>query len=188
MGLSALGTGGEPGDRFAAVLVIPLTVALVALVGVFFVFYTAVRVDGDSMAPTLLDQERVLVTKNYGAPARGDLVFARIETQLDSVPVIKRVGAVAGDTIEFREGLAYINGEPEEYPFEVTLTPLGPEYSLRPLTVPPGSVMLLSDNRPGSIDSRDFGPVPADAVVGRVVAVFSPANRMRLILHPTKDG
>lgn len=177
----------RPGDRLAAILVIPLVVLLAVVLAVFFVLYTPVAVDGDSMWPGFEHGDRILVTRGYGAPERGDVVHASIAV-VGEVPVIKRVAAIPGDVVELRQGTLYVNGNAESYGSAVVITPADPSETLGPRTVPPGEVLLMSDNRPGSVDGRYFGLTPRVDVIGRVVAVYSPLNRARLVERPGDSG
>jgi signal peptidase I len=78
--------------------------------------------------------------------------------------LIKRVIAVGGDTIEAKEGNVYVNGDQidEDY-----LEPGTPTDNLPLTTIPEGQVFVMGDNRTNSEDSRIFGPIDEDAIVGR---------------------
>lgn len=171
----------KTGNRLAAVLIIPLTLVLAVLVGVFFVAYRTTIVEGDSMVPTLQPQDRLLVTKTYGAARRGDIVQLTTGGPEGEHDVLKRVVGLPGDRIEMRGSTAYVNGQPETYPFTLQVEPSRPDYVFGPVTVPQGTVFVLGDNRPISLDSRYTGPVPREQVLGRVVAVFAPVPRIQRI-------
>ncbi len=123
-----------------------------------------VRVGSDSMAPTLRRGEHVLLDK-LGAVRRGDLVAFR--SPQDGELTLKRAVAVAGQTVEIRDALLYVDGrlvhEPGIDADRIDGTYFGP------VTVGPGQVFVLGDNRARSVDSRVYGGVPLDAVVGRAV-------------------
>lgn len=172
-------------DRLAAALVIPLTLVLVVLIGLLYVVFRPVRVDGPSMEPVLLSGDRVLVQPGYGFPRRGDVVVVTDEPR-PGEDLIKRVVGVAGDTVEVRDDVAIVNGENEAYGFPVTLAAGTRPYRLPAVTVPMGTVYLMGDNRPVSFDSRDFGPVPVDSVMGRVVAVILPPPRAHALDYGTR--
>jgi signal peptidase I len=166
------------GERIAIKLFVPLAVLLAAIVIVFWVAFDTAVVVGDSMVPTLVNGEYLLVTKGYRVPVRGDIVnFHEPGPSGGTIDVIKRVTAVAGDSVGFSNGHATINGSPEPpHPgiYDGTTT-------YRTIAVPPGTVFVLGDNRPVSLDSRIRGPIPLSLVQGRAVAVFLPIWRIRLL-------
>lgn len=163
------------GERIARLLFWPLQLILVAVVLVAYVLYTPLRVDGDSMQPNLHDADRLLYTKSYEEPTRGDVVIVE-DGQGD---LLKRVVAIGGDTVEIRDDIAFVNGVPEQNARIVLAR--GSGVTLHPITVPQGHVFVLGDNRPISYDSRIMGTVPLERIKGKAVFVFAPINRVRLI-------
>ena len=156
-----------------------------------------------SMEPTLRVGDRVLVEKvsyRFGRPDRGDVVV--FEKQFGGVPpqeddnflrdivdsfrglfgfptggeqdFIKRVIAVGGDRVEGRDGRVYVNGEEIEEPY----LPEGTQTSnFGPTDVPQGMIFVMGDNRGNSDDSRSFGPIEAEKVVGQAfVLIWPPAH------------
>jgi signal peptidase I len=146
----------------AAVLVLVLVRAFVA---------EPVRVAGDSMAPTLRSGDVVLVDR-AGRPRVGQLL---LRDPTDGRPVVKRLVAVGGQTVEIRDAYLFVDGLRVDEPY-VDHSRIDGVY-FGPSTVPAGSVFVLGDSRDGSIDSRVFGPVPADAVTGRIVLRLWPPVR-----------
>ncbi len=174
----------EPSARSASLatkLLVPLAVVLVLVVGVFYVAFDFGSVDGPSMLPNLLEVDGLLITKRYTEPRRGDLVVLRIVGQ-NGLPeaIVKRVVAVPGDTLEVRDDVAYVNGVPESG-YDVLRGPAGSGDTLAPVTVRPGFVYVMGDNRPVSYDSRYIGPQPLSSVDGRVAAIYMPITRWRLV-------
>jgi signal peptidase I len=170
----------ERGDRVARRIVWPLLGLFLGVIALFYVAFGVIVVNGESMEPTLNHADRVLITKSYDTARRGDVVVfdAGGEKGLDE-DLIKRVVAVEGDSVSVEAGVATVNGVIEE---TASLT-LGPDdRAAVPLTVvEPGTVFVLGDNRPISLDSRDLGSVPASAISGRAVFVVAPVYRMRVL-------
>ena len=137
-----------------------------------------------SMAPTLEPGDRVLVNKlAYKAHEvnHGDLVVFERPPQASNgeddeiKDLIKRVVAVGGDTIEARDGQVYVNGERIEEPYLVEGTPT----DNLPLTeIPEGTVFVMGDNRTNSEDSRVFGPIDEDTIVGRAFVTVLPISQL----------
>jgi signal peptidase I len=129
-------------------------------------------VDGPSMQPNLYYGQRVMIEKVtyrfFHGPRRGDVVVVDVPGSPE--PLIKRVVALAGETVEIHGGQVYTDGEPIEEPWvEYTATQDFP-----PTTVPPLHVFIIGDNRPNSRDSRAFGPVPVDQIEGRALFIYWP--------------
>ena len=120
-------------------------------------------VSGVSMRPTLTDGEPVLYTRIYGELNRGDIVSVRIPS---GEYYVKRVVALGGDTVDLRDGILYVNGEPESgYSFAGQTLAEDGAFTY-PYVIEEGSIFVLGDNREESIDSRSFGAVKADQVKG----------------------
>lgn len=131
-----------------------------------------------SMEPELKDGNRLVVDKlayRFGEVGRGDVVvFDTSRVSDETVPLgetlVKRVVGLPGETVQAVDGVVLVDGVPLPEPSPGT--PKTPSFG--PVQVPDGSVFVLGDNRVVSIDSRTFGPVPADAIIGRVDAVLWP--------------
>jgi signal peptidase I len=124
-----------------------------------------------SMAPTIARGDRVVVDKvlwRLRDLGRGDLVT--FSSPVDGERLVKRVVGVAGDTVALEDAVLVVNGRPVREPY-VDHSRIDGTY-FGPVTVPPDHLFVLGDNRFGSIDSRVYGPVPLDAVTGRVLAVL----------------
>ncbi|MDY0087875.1 MAG: signal peptidase I [Coriobacteriia bacterium] len=170
---------GPPGrgDRIARTILLPLAVLLVVVYLVFWVIFSPVRVQGDSMLPGLEDGDRVLATRTYSGPRRGDVI--EVDTDLfaqgNGGRVLKRVIAVGGDTVRIDSGRATVNGRPEP---SAGLLYGEQDVSVTEITIPQDSVYVLGDNRPISLDSRFYGAVPLDAVKGRLLFRYTPITRL----------
>lgn len=131
----------------------------------------ATQVLGQSMEPTLHSSQRVVIEKityRFHGPRRGDIVV--IDSSEQSEMLIKRVVGLPGETVEVRKGRVYVNGEllEEDWP----VRPGGGNYG--PRAVPPLHVFVLGDNRAASNDSRNFGPVPIEDIVGHAWISYWP--------------
>ena len=155
---------------------------LVAFVVKAFLFQ-AFFIPSPSMVPTLQIHDRVLVNKlsyRLHDVNRGDVVvFERLPDEAGTIrDLIKRVVAVEGDTIESRGDVIYVNDQPVDEPFRATSS-LGGPVALR--TIPEGQVFVMGDNRTNSSDSRVFGPVDQDRIVGRAFVKIWPLGSIRLL-------
>ncbi|HEY9171643.1 MAG TPA: signal peptidase I [Verrucomicrobiae bacterium] len=151
-------------------------VAIVCLLVASYWFFShfviqSVRVSGISMAPTLGDEDFYLVNRAaclFRAPQRGEIVVLRDPT--DQTYAVKRVIGAAGDTVDLRDGKIFLNGEQLDETYLPKGTQTFPFTTLR-LTVQcgPDQYFVLGDNRFFSSDSRSYGPVRRDAILGFVV-------------------
>lgn len=165
-------------DRRFLVLAAALAIILGVLVSTFYVVFTTTRVSGPSMEPALYHGDRLLLTRSYDDPRRGDIVSATVPDEAGRpTGVIKRVVALPGDTVELVGDSAYVNGALSAG------SPAGAGEGVRtpPLVVPEGSVYLLGDNRPVSYDSRILGPVSLRSVEGVAVAIIAPIHRFSIM-------
>ncbi|MCP3988793.1 MAG: signal peptidase I [Actinomycetia bacterium] len=161
--------------EWAVVLVGAVLVALLLRASLFQAFY----IPSESMETTLVIDDRVLVNKiSYRLHDinRGDIVvFARPDDQAGDIrDLIKRVIALPGETVEGRDNEIFINGQrlSEPYLDEGVRTT---DFPLE--VVPEGMIFVMGDNRGESFDSRLFGPISEDRVVGRAFVLFWPLGR-----------
>lgn len=129
-----------------------------------------------SNSPTLRVDDRVVVDCQPDGFHRGELVVFLSPTAAQSnVTLVKRVVALADDTVAIKHGKLYLNGKilPESYLAE----PMTGDYEEHKVAA--DSVFCLGDNRNNSFDSRQFGDVPTENVLGRVVSIFWPLDRVR---------
>ncbi len=165
--------------EWLAILVGALVVALLVtrfLVQAFFI-------PSLSMFPTLDKDDRVLVNKlsyDLHEVNRGDvIVFERLADQgSDIKDLIKRVIAVGGDEIEARDGTVFLNGTALDEPY---VAPGAETTNLDRQTVPAGHVFVLGDNRGDSRDSRFFGPLPEELIIGRAFVKVWPLTDLGLL-------
>lgn len=171
---------GPPGrgDRIARRILVPLLIAFILVTAVFNIWFDQIMVDGDSMEPTLRHGDRVLVTKGYDTPRRGDVVVVRARPRGGGPEreFVKRVVAIEGDTVSVVRGRAVVNGRAEPRDYETRLSES--DITTSEIEVPTGTVFTLGDNRPVSYDSRFYGPASIEAVHGRVAAIWAPIGRI----------
>ena len=153
--------------------------SVLVVVAVFTFGIRMLGVDGHSMLNTLQHDDRLLVVNPifYHDYQYGDIVILRKTGVFDNDPIVKRVIAVGGQTvdIDFDAGVVYVDGEAleEDYIREPTYTAEGTEF---PLPVPEGSIFVMGDNRNGSSDSRDYrlGTVDTRYVIGKAAFLIFP--------------
>lgn len=183
---------------------IEIAETLILTLVIFWVIQTFVaqpfQVQQDSMSGTLEEGQYVLVDKltpHFDSYSRGDIVVfnpvtheeactdpsSDIPTEGDT-PFIKRVIGEPGDSVSIREGSVFVNGVliPEPYVHGAQTTQLSDEDTW---TVPADRLFVMGDNRPGSRDSRSFGPICAREVVGRAWLRYWPLNTLGILQTPT---
>lgn len=169
--------------------------AFVISASIFVVVYLFLmqphQVKGSSMFPTFKDQEYLLtdkVTYKSRLPKYGDVVVFKAPIN-ENFDFIKRVIAVAGDTVMVKDGKVFVNDKmlDEFYlPSEYTTSPGQFLKEGESFLVPEGTVMTFGDNRDHSSDSRDWGPVPLQNIVGRVFFRYWPTKVAGVVMNPVK--
>ena len=152
---------------------------LAALMIVFVLLFRIVVVEGSSMYNTLWHGDYLLVISSAisGDPEYGDVIVASKEAFNDGEPIIKRVIATEGQTvdIDFENGIVYVDGVAleEDYTYTATNIQEGVQF---PLTVEAGCVFAMGDNRNRSRDSRypDIGLIDERQILGQAVYLFIP--------------
>jgi len=155
-----------------------LAVVISVVLNLFIVQVTEVR--QRSMESTLLQSDRVLVSKvdyRFGSPQPGDIVVFNPTTDVQ-IPYVKRVVAIGGETVELRSGRLYVNGQPREFAGAHGTTIAQSAQVTYPMRVPDGMFFAMGDNREASSDSRSFGPQPNDRIIGKVILRFWPFDRL----------
>lgn len=197
------------GTRAVREIVETLLLAVVIFVGVRLVVLNF-RVDGLSMSPNLEDREMLLVNRNvyfhfdlnallnilpgedregerivypFNPPERGDIVVFTPPVR-SSKPYIKRVIALPNEMVSVRDGFVYIDGERLEEPYiDGPITGCGTQRQCDPVTVQEGEVFVLGDNRENSSDSRSFGPVDVDSIIGKAWITYWPTDEIGFVPH-----
>ncbi len=161
------------------------------------------RIPSESMEPTLQVGERVLVSRfNYhlSDPDRGDVIVfhppqgaegnncgatplpnqpcPRPTPERSDVNFIKRIVATEGDTLAIRGGRAVVNGKVNAEPYTIPCNGAGSCDYPRPIKIPPDHFFMMGDNRGESDDSRFWGPVPRDWIIGQAFFSYWPIDRV----------
>ncbi|TRZ52060.1 signal peptidase I [bacterium] len=169
--------------------------AFVISASVFVVVYLFLmqphQVKGNSMFPTFNDKEYLLtdkITYKRSDPSYGDVIVFKAPTN-ENFDFIKRVIALPGQTVMVKGGHVYIDGKKlnENYLSSDIVTNAG-QFLLEgeSYVVQPGEIMAFGDNREHSSDSRDWGPVPEQNIVGRVFFRYWPTNVIGVISNQAK--
>ena len=175
---------GPLADRRPVIFEIAETI-LLALV-IFFgarLFVQTFSIDGRSMQANFEPGQYALVSKasyGLGSPQRGDVVVL-YRPGSPTEELLKRVIGLPGEEVAIRSGTVFINGlelDESDYLGSVETS----DMSAR--AVPRGAYFVMGDNRSVSQDSRSFGPVPREAIVGKVVLIYWPIDQARTVPDP----
>lgn len=207
---------GKGGSRALREIVETLLLALIIFFAVRLVVLNF-RVDGNSMFPNLHNREMLLVNRNayfnfdvnrlrnllpgddrpdeeivylFGPPERGDIVVFTPPIDSDK-PYIKRVIGLPGETVSFENGYVLIDGERLEEPYIDGAVTACNRRTCEPVEVPAEHVFVMGDNRQNSSDSRLFGPIAVDDIIGKAWFTYWPVDDVGLVPHydyPEMDG
>ncbi|MFZ5596298.1 MAG: signal peptidase I [Bacillota bacterium] len=172
-------TGKKPGPAgkilyaVEVILGIAMLALILSMVFVFRFFY----VPTGSMEPTLKANDRIVVNMmgyKYREPRRGDIVVFKYPLNKNR-DYVKRLIGMPGEEVEIKNSKVFINGKElkEDY--------LPPGVQCRnygPVTVPENNYLMLGDNRANSEDSRMWGTLPRELVMGKAVMIFWPRDRI----------
>jgi len=161
------------------------------------------RIPSQSLEPTLDVGQRVLVNRvslRFSDPDRGDIVVFNPPAGADQndcgveqaprepcpeptegesdTNFIKRVVGLPGDELGVRNGTVYINGEPLEEPYVRGDTTCDGSATCQEITIPPDHFFMMGDNRGASADSREWGPVPGDSIIGQAFFTYWPPDEI----------
>lgn len=145
---------------------------------------TPVTVSGESMMPTLVDKEKIIISK-ISRLKRFDIVSFEVNNKL----YIKRIVGLPGESIEYKDDILYINNKPYQEPYldeykELTPEPLTEDFSLNSLynmnNIPDESYFVMGDNRHNSKDSRMIGFIKKEDIIGASKIIVWPINKIGL--------
>lgn len=167
------------------------TVAIIIIIAFFVRFYLVQPfiVEGSSMEPTFQNGEYLLVDKisyRVKPPQRGQVVVFHPPT-FPTLNYIKRIIGLPGDSIEIKEGEIYINGARllEPYLSQGQTLVRNPQAANLKLHLGVKEYFVLGDNREHSSDSREWGNVPLDNIIGRAWLVVFPIQNFGLVWRPS---
>lgn len=161
-----------------------LIAAIYALVDLASVrFY----VDGPSMEPSFFTGQRIIVSRvSYllGEPERGDIiVFESPDNPAADPPLIKRLIGLPGDTVEIRQLEVYVNGVPLNEPYFVNGPCTASNCPDSSWTLGPDEYFVMGDNRNRSRDSRRFGPITREHIIGEALVRYWPPTDWGIVEH-----
>ena len=154
-----------------------------AMASVFIItfVYQPVRVEGTSMLPRLVNEDRLFINKfvyRFTAIERGDVVVFRYPHDQQQ-SYIKRIIALPGDKLRIDRGQVYVNGKPVDEPY------VPEEYrdsrSFDEITIPEGEYFVLGDHRSIASDSRNFGTVKRELIYGKAAFVYWPTQDVGVV-------
>jgi len=154
-----------------------IVTAIICGVLIFIFLGRTIGVDGRSMIRTLHHSDRVIISNLFYTPDNGDIIVFQSPSDQFEYPLVKRVIAKAYQTvdIDFENGYVYVDGVVLREPYISAVTTAKHDFR-EPVTVPPGFVFVLGDNRNSSTDSRDnvVGLVDTRYILGKVLFVLIP--------------
>jgi len=191
----------QPNNSWIAELGRTILLSIVLALGIRTFVAEARWIPSGSMEPTLhgtpnqWEADKIIVDKlkyKFSDPQRGDIVVFSPTNELQEEhyqdAFIKRIIGLPGDKVELKEGKVYINNKllPEskylsaEQQTSVNVCTSGPQppFLAKPQTIPPNSYLVLGDNRNSSYDSRCWGVVPRQNIIGRAILRFWPLNHI----------
>ena len=153
--------------------ILPYVLIIIAVILIRAFIITPVRVDGASMDQTLEDGQILLLYKLANVDY-GDIVV--LDEEKEGEIIIKRIIGMPGDTVSIKDNTVYVNGEEleEDYAY-------GETSDYEEITLGDDEYFILGDNRPISKDSRYFGPVKEDEIIGKVIFRLWPFNKFGTI-------
>lgn len=141
-------------------------IVIAAIVLVFFFVIGVSKVDGESMMPTLTNNETLVFYRLEASYDRGEIIAVDMP---NGDYYVKRIIGIAGDEIDIRDGKVYLNGNQIEENYIQGVTNPTSDIIEFPFTVSEGKYFVLGDNREHSTDSRAIGEVSKYAILGRIL-------------------
>jgi signal peptidase I len=161
---------------------IGISICMLLALLVLHVSIQAFRINGESMEPTLQDQEFVLINKAaylFQPPARGDIIVFQYPLNPQQ-SYVKRIIAIPGDIISVINETVIVNGVTLHEGYINKDDALNPYPPISNYIVGPNEYFVMGDNRGDSSDSRDWGFVPRQNIIGKAELVYWPTNANNL--------
>jgi signal peptidase I len=157
---------------------------------IYIFLFRPFEVKGESMFPNFLNQQYVLtnlISLRFSDPKLGEVIVFKAPTDTEK-DFIKRVIGIPGDTVEVKSGQTYLNGKllDESSYLDPTVKTFGGAFLKEaiPVKVPEGEYFVMGDNRLYSSDSREWGFVRKDLIIGRSFIVYWPINQIKVVTNP----
>jgi signal peptidase I len=161
-------TGGRAWQWVPAIVAV--TGVGVATIAALFVFLPqTVRIEGQSMSPTLRNDDRAIVVRRIGEIARGDVVMLRYPRN-PAKSFVMRVVGLPGETLSIAGGVVRIDGRPIDEPYVVDANRSREDFG--PIRLGADEYFVMGDRRNNASDSREWGPVPRRLIRGRMAWVW----------------
>jgi len=179
----------NPGEKLRT-HIIDFIQSVVVIGAIFALIYLFVaqphKVSGNSMVPTFHNNDYILTDKltyRFRTPQRGDVIVLK-NPRNENQDFIKRIIGLPGETISVKDSFVYINGLEMQELYLPTETLTSPGNFLREdeeIKVGPNQMVVFGDNRGASSDSREWGPITKEEIVGRVIFRYFPLDVFGLI-------
>jgi signal peptidase I len=157
---------------------------------IYMFFFRPFQVNGESMHPNFEDGEYVLtnlITLRFHDPVQGDVIVFKAPPDPEK-DFIKRVIGVPGDSVMLKDGDVYVNAKLLDQSgfLSSDVKTYGGSFLKEgePITVPEGEFFVMGDNRPYSSDSREWGFVKREEVIGESFFIYWPLNRSEVVKNP----
>ena len=179
-------------NRIKKELLSLVKIFVVCLISVYLItnfIAKPIRIEGESMYPTLQDEELGLTNvfaAKFQKLKRFDVVIVNIPDRDEYW--VKRIIGMPGDTVSAEDDQVMVNGKPIKEPYLNKKYVKGMRNNLgvftedfQPVKLGKGEFFLMGDNRPRSIDSRYYGPFKKDQIIGRSVTILYPFDKMKIV-------
>lgn len=167
-----------------------ILLALSIFLVIYIFLFRPFQVSGESMFPTFKNREYILtnlIGLRFSKPQKGDVIVFHAPPDPEK-DFIKRVMGLPGDTIYLKEGFVYVNDQKvdENRYLKSDVRTFGGAFLKEgeKIVIPQGNYIVMGDNRPFSSDSREWGFLPKDKIIGTSLFVYWPISNMRIVKNP----